>query len=170
MNYKLIGAVCVIIGCGSCGFMIAGQYLSKIRLLQSLVTVFEYMECELQYRCTPLPQLCRQAANCSQGKVQRLFLVLADELDAQVSPNAAICMQAALDRVGLRDTTGHWILCELGNSLGRFDLNGQLRALLYVRNLCNEKLEHLMKGRDSRLRSYQTLGLCAGAALAILLV
>ena len=37
-------------------------------------------------------------------------------------------------------------------------------------NCEDAELEQMAEGRDTRLRSYQTLGLCAGAALAILLV
>ena len=39
-----------------------------------------------------------------------------------------------------------------------------------VRNYCDRELESLGKNGEERLRSYQTLGLCAGAALAILFV
>ena len=58
----------------------------------------------------------------------------------------------------------------MGSSLGRFDLEGQLQGLESVRIYCREQLDELSKDRDVRLRSYQTLGLCAGAALAILFV
>jgi len=59
---------------------------------------------------------------------------------------------------------------ELGGNLGRFDIPGQLRGLENTRKECCDKLQMLTQNNDSRLRSYQTLGLCAGAALAILLV
>lgn len=170
MNYKLIGAVCVIVGCGSCGFLMASRYLSNMRQLQSLITVLDFMDSELQYRATPLPQLCRQAAEQVRGKVGQIFLLLAEELEAQVSPDVRRCMACALDRTG-----GVWcpvvcILSELSGSLGRFDLCGQLRAIDHARTLCREKLNQLQQGKDNRLRSYQTLGICAGAAIAILLV
>ena len=58
----------------------------------------------------------------------------------------------------------------MGSSLGRFDLDGQLLGLEAVRVYCQEQLSEMSKDRDVRLRSYQTLGLCAGAALAILFV
>ena len=58
----------------------------------------------------------------------------------------------------------------MGSSLGRFDMEGQIKGLEAVRGFCRRELEGLSQNRDSRLRSYQTLGLCAGAALAILFV
>ena len=56
----------------------------------------------------------------------------------------------------------------LGASLGRFDLQGQLQGIESVRAQCRKDLAELEDNRDQRLRSYQTLGLCAGCALAIL--
>lgn len=170
MNLKFIGALCVIAGCGSCGFMMTSQYLSNMRLLRNLTIVLDYMECEIQYRCTPLPQLCHQAGEQVTGKVRQIFLLLADELDAQISPDVHLCMSSVLDRLGNIWSPLHTILLRLSCSLGKFDMPGQLRALENARDACREKLSQLQEGKDSRLRSYQTLGLCAGAAIAILFV
>ena len=170
MNFKIVGAVCVVVGCGSCGFIMAAQYLSNIRLLRNLIIALDFMECELQYRCTPLPLLCRLAGEQVTGKIHQIFVLLADELDAQISPDIQRCMASGLDRIGNVGDMLCGILLALSCNLGKFDLTGQLRALENGRNLCREKLEQLQKGKETRLRSYQTLGLCAGAAIAILLV
>ena len=52
MNYKVIGAVCVVAACGGWGFAAAAQYIQLIRLLRQLISSLDYMECELQYRST----------------------------------------------------------------------------------------------------------------------
>jgi hypothetical protein len=52
--------------------------------------------------------------------------------------------------------------------LGIFDLPGQLKGLEEAQQVCQRALEQLEKGQAARLRSYQTLALCAGAALTIL--
>ena len=78
-------------------------------------------------------------------------------------------MNAALSSAELSRTM-KGLLLELGRSLGNFDLNGQLRGIEAVRRQALEALQNSVKDRDQRIRSYQTLGLCAGAALAILLL
>ena len=60
-------------------------------------------------------------------------------------------------------------LKQLALSLGRYDLEGQLQGLEMVRQQCRKDLEELESDRFDRMRSYQTLAVCAGAALAILL-
>lgn len=170
MSIKVIGMLCIVAGCGGCGFLMASQHRQRIRSMKNMIAALAYMECELQYRGTPLPQLCRMTGQRSQGRVQQIFILLADEMDAQISPDVPLCMASVLDRLGNVDKPLRGVAEELGMNLGRFDIPGQLRGLENARKECSEKLEMLTQNNDSRLRSYQTLGLCAGAALAILLV
>ena len=170
MNLKLVGSICVIACCGSIGFMSALQYRKRIKFLSILSSMIEYMECELRFRCTPLPELCRQAGICGSGDIYRIFIELADELDTQISPEVNLSMRAVLEKHNDLDFMETDMLMTLGRTLGRFDLAGQLEGLENAKNICQAKLEQLMCNKESRLRSYQTLGLCAGAAVAILLV
>lgn len=170
MIYKWIGALLIILGCGGFGFTLAALHRREEHSLRQLIRAMEYMSCELQFQMTPLPDLCRQAGQEQKGALGKVFLHLAEELDSQISPDVSSCMHAALAHSG--DVPGKTFdnLKLLGSSLGRFDLNGQLNALESVRASCRSDLEMLTSNRDTRLRSYQTLGLCAGAALAILLI
>ena len=59
---------------------------------------------------------------------------------------------------------------KFGDLLGHFDLSGQIRGIEAVRHFAANDLERLCDHKDVRLRSYQTLGLCAGSALIILLL
>jgi hypothetical protein len=97
-----------------------------------------------------------------------VLVQLASELEAQVAPDAGSCMNAVLSKTsGLPPRTRKNFQL-LGVSLGQFDLQGQLTGLEAARKQCRRELDELSKNRDVRLRSYQTLGLCAGSALAIL--
>lgn len=168
MTIKLVGAVLVCTGCGGFGFSMAAAHRREEQALGQLLAVLEFMECDLSCHLTPLPQLCRAASNAATGPIHTFFQRLARELDAQIAPDAACCVRAALKGMPElpREVSGQ--LLELGNTLGRFDLPGQLRGLHSAQSRCRLSLEALRANRDNRLRSYETLGLCAGAALAIL--
>ncbi len=170
MIYKCIGAILILFGCGACGFSIATGQIRAEKVLRELTRMLDFMECELQYRLTPLPELCRHAAQESTGCIQTVFSSLAQELDAQLSPDVSSCMCVALKEAGDIPREARGALMHLGSSMGRFDLVGQLRGLEGVRAECREMLEVLSHDRETRLRSYQTLGLCAGAALVILFI
>ena len=91
-------------------------------------------------------------------------------MESQISPDADSCMYAALSKMENLPFSTAKALGLLGKCLGRFDLEGQLQGIESVRSHCRRELEALEAGRDQRIRGYQTLGVCAGAALAILFV
>lgn len=165
-----IGALLIISGCGMVGFAMAAAYRKEEAALRQMLHALDRMQCELQCRLTPLPELCRQAGGEKNGCVGQTLKNLAAELERQISPDVESCMNAALaygEELPKRIQEAFRLL---GTSLGRFDLEGQVRGLETVRTYCRQELDELSANRDTRLRSYQTLGLCAGAALAILFV
>ena len=170
MNIKIIGAVFVFISCAGVGFRIAANYKREERSLRQLVNALDYMECELQYRLTPLPTLCRYTASQSAGIIRSVFLSLATELEDQVHPDVWHCMASVLGKAKDLPELTMQALESLGRSLGRFDIDGQLKGLEAVRTECRRLLNELTSNRDVRVKSYQTLGLCAGAAMAILFI
>lgn len=170
MVLKGIGTICIVLGCGGFGFSMANAHRREEAGLRQLLQVLDLMESELQYRLTPLPELLGIVQRDTTGPIRQILRLLRRELEAQVSPDAKSCMEAALvEGPGLPDSISGALRC-LGMSLGRFDLPGQLQGLHHTRQECSRALEQLCRNRDNRLRSYQTLGLCAGAALAILLL
>ena len=169
MNYKWIGAILIIAACGGVGFSMAGSCRKRVNQLKQLIHSIQFMENELQYRLTPLPELCRITGKRTNGSLGVVFLNLARELDWQAEPEVANCMAEAIRKSASLSGEIKKHLFQLGGILGRYDLTGQLKELQAVRTECEGALRILSKDKDVRMRSYQTLGLCAGAALAILL-
>lgn len=170
MSCKWIGAVLVVVGCGGVGFSAAANYRREERMLRQLLEMLSFMACELQYRLTPLPELCRQAGTLGKGSLKSVLLHFVQELEAQIAPDAQSCMRAAVSVAQDLPASIRTILIQLGQTLGHFDLPGQLQGIEAARQACQEKLEALNQNREERLRGYQTLGLCAGAALVILFI
>ena len=170
MTYKWIGAALIIFGCGLAGFSVSGAYRREEKELRQLAASVEFMACELQYRRTPLPELCYLAGTERSGCVGRLLTNLGRELESKCAPDVQSCLAAAAATAGQLPRRIREAVCILGSTLGNFDLEGQLAGLEAVRSYCRSQLDEMSQGRDARLRSYETLGLCAGAALAILLV
>lgn len=170
MILKIIGAILVIAGCGGFGFKLAACHLREEKTLRQFISSLDFMECELQYHLTPLPALCRQTAAESSGVIRQVFLLLAIELEDQISPDVDRCMTAVLSKMADIPRLTKTAMVNLGRSLGRFDMEGQIKGLDAIRQECRRNLDGLNQNKDVRLRSYQTLGLCAGAAIVILFI
>ncbi|MBQ9761650.1 MAG: stage III sporulation protein AB [Oscillospiraceae bacterium] len=167
---KIVGAVLIVAACGGIGLSKAAAHRRLEQELRNLIGVLEFMGCELQYRLTPLPELCRTAADVTRGTIRHIMEGLAQELEQQIAPDVSVCMAATLQKTQKTSPilTGH--LERLGEWLGRFGLQGQLKSLDGLKAQCGDALKDLSFHRAERLRSYQTLGFCAGAALAILFI
>lgn len=165
---KWIGACLVFLGCGGFGFATATVYKWEIRCLRNFLRVLDYIECELQYRQLPLAELCRRASSACTGCVSSAMNCVAQELDNQVLPDVAGCIKAAITK--RKDIPSHTMkfFRDLEGCLGSFDTETQLKALMTVRQECRFELDILAKNQQSRVHSYQVLGVCAGAAIAIL--
>ena len=167
---KWIGAIMIIAACGGFCVMLAASYKKEERTLKNFINALDYMVCELQFRMNTLPDLCRQTAGECDGILRQTFIMLANELDDQISPDVRQCMNTVLAKTKDLPPLTKESFQLLGENLGRYDLSGQLVGLENVRQECRIKLSKLSGNKEMHLRSYQTLGLCAGAALVILLM
>lgn len=165
---KWIGAVLVFLSCGFCGFAAAQNERRQERYLKALHLKLERMQQELSCRATPLPELFSSIAG--EDALSDVFCAVARTLALRNSQDAPSCMGAVLQEFDSIPEPVKAILSQLGDSLGCFDLDGQLQQLQSVTDECRRSLDRLAQGRDVRLRNYQTFGFCAGAALALLLL
>lgn len=170
MHIKWLGACLILAGCGGCGCSIAASAKREERLLNQLSRILDFMEWELEYRLTPLPELCALAAGETGGVLRETFRALSQKLTQQYAPSAGSCMGEVLQQMPRLPGRIRRHLAYLGRSLGRFDLPGQLSGIRAVQKACREDLQRLHQNWEVRLRSYQTLGICAGAALVILFI
>ena len=170
MTIKILGAILVITGCGGVGLKIAANYKIEENNLHNLKMILDFMISELRFRLTPLPQLSKKASQLFHNPVGSVFDKFSTELEKQQHTDPAKCMSVVLESCTAISPITKSQLITLGTTLGRFDLDGQIRGVEAVYRECERNLSHLRKNRENRLRSYQTLGICAGAALAILFV
>lgn len=160
----------MVLSCGGIGFQMAVSYRKEMDILKQLIMVFDYMECELRYRLTPLPQLCKEASEKSSGVLKGILKALYKEMDAQTASNAKQCLTKVLPLYERIPQVGKEILLRFGDTMGGFDLEGQLDSLKAVKLECHRQLSVRQEDEIVRVRSYRTLGICAGAGLAVILI
>lgn len=170
MWIKLLGSLFVIIGCGSVGFGLAASQIREENSLRKLLRVLDFMYHELRYKMTPLPELCDSASKLSTGIIHQFFASLYSELSKQNVSDVKKCVDVTLAKFQSIPQLSAECISELGISLGRFDIEGQLTSIDSIRDMCKDKIAHLNDNKEVRLRCYRTLGICFGAALVILFI
>jgi len=170
MSIKWIGAIFVIVGCGGVGFSMAVNYRKEERALCAMIAILEHIQSELTYHLSPLTEVFHRVSDMIEGCVGRVFGELATEMERQISPDAGCCMDVVLQRRRDIPELARNELSQLGRSLGKFDLEGQVREITAAKERCARLLDKLSNQKEDRIRQYQTLGICAGAAIVILLI
>ena len=148
----------------------AAAYQKEEQALRQLARALDLMHSELRANQTPLPQLCRILARATHGGVSRVFRGLEAQLSGPDSVAPGIGMLRAVQQAGEVPSLARDILLRLGGSLGRYDLEGELQGVERARQETQRQLNQLEDGKEGRLRGSRTLGICGGAALAILLI
>ena len=169
MMIKLLGAAMIVLGCGTFGARIAYLHRRQVHSLEQLITAIDYLSGELIYKMTPLPELCFHTAGITKGPVSLFFLKLSENMKKQISPHVKTCAQSALAACQIPEYSKQ-VIHIMADTLGLFDLDGQLKGLQNARQKAELALRYCTRDQNVRLRSYQTLSLCAGAALAILFI
>lgn len=170
MLLKCFGFLTVFLGCGYIGFRAGSNYRKDITVLRQLCGHIEYMICQLRYHQTSLPELFTQMQNDAQQPLRQLFGKICALFSEQAFSGAHECMLAAVEKMPDLPKMTRSCLMELAVTLGRFDLEGQLRGAESVLHRYTQKVAQMERNSHSQIRSYQVFGLCAGAALAILLI
>ena len=164
---KLIGTALLLTGCSGFGLVLATAHRREIKLLRKLLHAVQEMTWELKYRMTALPELCLTGAKAAGGPVREVL----EELAARLSRNEVTDISGSMNQImACYELPGRVRrnMRQLGTSLGQFDLEGQLQGMEVVKQQCRKDLRELEESAPQRIRNYQTLALCAGAAIAIL--
>ena len=116
-------------------------------------------------------ELLAQAGAQTEGAVGAVFSRCAAELRRRTS-TVQFAMQTALSHTpGLAlPQSAQRALLALSASLGKFDVDGQCRAIDLAAACVGEALEDVEQASRARCRSYRTLGVCAGLAIAVILL
>lgn len=170
MTLRYLGALFLVLGCVACGIISSNLQRKQIHSLEELIHILDTLSCELEYKRSAIPELCRQVVSGRSSPVSGFFDKLADEIDAQVSPNIKSCACAVLEKCDDIPLITQKILRLLGDSLGQFDVEGELLCLQNVRSYAFIYLEDLRQNHKEKNKTNQTIWVCAGVLAAVLMI
>lgn len=169
---KILGLGLIVGSASAVGFGFAANVRRQAQQLALLHQALGQMKSELLYRMTPLPELMQRLGADTGDALGQAFSCCAQQLRAHRTGTVQQAMQYALDTTPHLALTGaaRRALLGLCVTLGRFDVEGQCRAVDLAASRVAAELEQMEQGRAARCRSYRTLGICAGLAVAVILL
>ena len=168
---RMLGAVCLAAGPVWLGMSAAAELAHRERALGALCAGLELMERELSFRLTPMPELLERLSRQADPPADGLFAGCREGLSSLGERSLAELWKAGVRQPALLLEAEELALLDgLGQVLGSYDGEGQLAALAQTCAALERALAEARSERKRMGRVYQTLGLAAGAFLAILLV
>ena len=169
---RMIGAGLVVLAAALAGFGCAASVRAQCAQLEGLCWALAYMKSEISSRLTPLPLLFSSLAQCRQKDIAAFFGEAGRALSVPPGCTVPVSFKrgfAAAPALRLGGTCVQ-ALYGLAMGLGRFELESQLAAIEACRRTVEQELLIVQAQKRARCRSYETIGVCAGLALAVILL
>lgn len=169
---RIIGAALVVLSSGAVGFCFARAVRLQCAQLEGLLWALDTMQSEMSARLTPLAQIFTMLSACRQKDTAAFFAEAGRALSTQPYCTVPVSFrrgfqQAKRFRPGDESVQA---LYGLSVNLGRFELESQLAAIERAKASVTAALLSLQGQKRARCRSYETIGICAGLALAVVLL
>ena len=169
---KVLGVLLVTVGTAGAGFGFARAVRGQIRQMVALIAALEYLKSEMEYRLTPLPELFAELAQGEEAAAAAFFGRCAGSMREDRSASPQVVFRGAMEQTKELQWSRRTreAMMNLAFSLGRFDLGGQRRAIELAQERIGQELQEVQAGSRARCRSYETIGICAGLAVAVILL
>lgn len=170
MYLRIIGALTLCVGSSVFGFSAAGAIKRSIKTLRQLIVSLEIMRCEVSYTLTPIAKICQIISKSCRGEVALFYEKLMGIYSGNYPEQdnwASTLLQDTLRNIP-QDALD--AMTELISSFGKFGVTEQLRMIDLTAEKLNASLDKINSEKMQRCKCYETLGICTGLAIAVLIV
>lgn len=171
MLVKTIGSI-LIIGCSVIfGINQRSRLERRVKILEELISALDIMHSEISCMCTSTGELLTRICKITRGEVHSFF-----ESCSQIHKNSSdmpfsLVWNRAVKESALELTPQEkQVLSELGNSLGRYNADETLRAILHTKRNLEGYLKCATLAREKLGKLYGNLSIISGVALVIILI
>lgn len=172
MFVKIIGSV-LIVTCGVVfGMNEKLKFTRKIQVLKEIITSIDLIHAEISCMCTPTNELLEKLCT-TDNVLLRDFFKECNELHKKRSdlPFGLIWSRTLKDTENLcLNQNEERSLSEVGNALGRYEVQEQMKIFVNARNNFAEYLATAEKSKEILGKLYGSLSVIAGIALVVILL
>lgn len=168
---RWIGFVLVVSGAAATGMTMAANVKRTVNLLREWVNILREMRSEIEFHLTPLGELCGILADGASAPIKNILYSVEKKLSDVPGRPAGIQMRESLSVNGQGIPVElKKIIIDLFDALGRQDVYAQIRAIDMAQQRTQSALQSLESEKKDRCRTYRVISVCAGIAIAVILI
>ena len=155
---KIAGAMLLLLGTTAFGVYKGCLYNSRLDNLYEIKKAFLYIQGEIRYMNTPMPETLDGAARQMKGQCRKFFSRVAMELYAGRGTELKQVWEETISR-------------EIqGEILGCLDMHAQEKAIDYFLKKWDYLIEKRRKEKSEKLKLYYVCGVMGGLLMVIIIV
>lgn len=165
---KILGVIFVVTSSVIVGIHIGKILKQRCSYIRQMIDAFQVLENEISFGSTPLPEAFMYASEATEGKLKSILNDVSTRMTKNCWKTPKRAMEEAL--LAVSDGFGDDILIDLAERVGKYDVQTQLAGIHIAKQRAEQTLRTLESEYGAKSRTYRTLSVCAGMAVAILLL
>lgn len=173
MVIKTAGALLLLIGTTAFGVYKGCLYNNRLDNLYEVKKAFLYIQGEIRYMNTPIPETLESAARQINGCCRQFFSRVAKELNEGKGVELKQVWETNISREihgELLEREAVEALREMGGQLGCLDMQAQEKAIDYFLKKWDDLIEKRRKEKAEKLKLYYVCGIMGGLLMVIIIV
>jgi len=165
---KILGISFIALSSAAVGFQMSAMLRKRCALMRELDNLLQLLEQEIVTCGTPLPHAFALLSASTDGIWENVFSGIAKEMDKNRWATPHEAAQIVLNQVHDRDISE--IMLPMMKKMGKYNIEAQTQGIESARRQLRMILQELEQERKMKSKTFQTLGICTGLAVAILLI
>lgn len=173
MVIKCMGAILLIVGTTAFGVYQGCLYKSRLAHMDEIKRAFLYIQGEIRYMNTPMPETLEGTAHQMKGECRAFFSRVAEGLLCGKGREFKKVWEEAADEElpeEVLEREAREILREMGGQLGCLDRQTQERAIDYFLEKWGSLIEKKQREKKDKLKLYYVCGVMSGLLMVIIIV
>ena len=150
------------------GIMFSKRYVNRVNELKEMKSILNMISTQIKFTYEPLPNIFKMIGKRFDSNVGKIF---ENAYCYMESISAGDAWNNALENSNTHfNKEDRDVLRNLGNMLGKVDVEGQIKEIELVDNFLDIQIEKAENEKRRNERLYKTLGVTIGMAVVIILI
>lgn len=150
------------------GILVSKKYKNRVRELKQMKNALAIFATQINFTYEPIPEIFIDISKKINSNMGEIFKIASKKMEEEA---AGIAWKEAIEENNTNlNKEDKDILKNLGNLLGKVDIDGQIKEIELVNNFIDNQIEKAEQEKRKNEKMYKTLGITIGLAMVIILI
>lgn len=154
----------------SIGFLMSKKYKNRVIELREFKNAINTLEAKIKFTYEPIPEIFNQISKNLENNISKIFNKASEYIGENTTKEAwDKAIEELIPELNLNNEDIK-IIKNLGNLLGKTDIDGQISEIKVTSNFIDTQIIKAEEERKKNEKMYRNLGTIVGLAIVIILI